>query len=379
MSQALQPITLAQYREAVRVRDLTDPSQGGHAMQLLIAAVQAHLAQVTGARVLVHRGNPVVPIEDNYDRLLYPSEGKARAARYTRYLSDRLLLRTQTSAMIPGLLAELELGMGEDVVLVCPGIVYRRDQIDRLHSGEPHQLDLWRLRAGEPLTRQDLTEMVALVLAAALPGVAHRTLPASHPYTTDGLEILACPARADSVTSVEVGECGLAHPALLRAAGLADDVTGLAMGLGLDRLLMLRKGVGDIRLLRSPDPKVAAQMLDLKPYRAVSKMPPVTCDLSVMVAPDATPEALGEAVREQLGALAEAVEVLAVRSETPYAELPPQARARMGALPGQKNVLVHVVLRHLTRTLSRVEANDLRDRIYRSIHCGTRQELIGTE
>lgn len=377
MSPALEPITLAQYREAMRVRDLTDPGHGPHAMQLLVAAIQAELARATRARVLVHRANPVVPIEDNYDRLLYPSEGKARAARYTRYLSDRLLLRTQTSAMIPDLLAELELGPGEDVILVCPGIVYRRDQIDRLHSGEPHQLDLWRLRAGEPLTRRDLAELVALVLAAALPGAGHYVLPASHPYTTDGLEIQACPAGAHNSDSVEVGECGLAHPALLRAAGLGNAVTGLALGLGLDRLLMLRKGVDDIRLLRSPDPRVAEQMRDLEAYRAVSRMPPLRCDLSVMVAPEATAETLAEELRERLGALAEAVEVLTVRSETPYSELPRQARDRMGALPGQKNVLVHLILRHLTRTLSRAEANELRDLIYLTLHRGTRQELIG--
>src|SRR6187401_750501 len=183
MSHSIEPIELAAYRESVSVRDLTDPGQGPHAMQLLVEAIHARLAEVTGARVRVHRANPVVPIEDNYDRLLYPSEGKARDARHTRYLSDRLLLRTQTSAMIPSLLPELELGPGDDVLLVCPGIVYRKDQIDRLHSGEPHQLDLWRLRAGAPLTQQELSEMVGLMLDVALPGVARRTLPASHPYT----------------------------------------------------------------------------------------------------------------------------------------------------------------------------------------------------
>lgn len=378
MSNAIEPITLEQYRAAVRVRDLTDPGQGGHAMQLLVGAIHAQLAKATGASVRVHRQNPVVPIEDNYDRLLYPNEGKARDARYTRYLSDRLLLRTQTSAMIPSLLAELELEAGADVILVCPGIVYRRDQIDRLHSGEPHQLDLWRLRAGRPLAQDDLTEMVALVLEAALPESTHRTLPASHPYTVGGLELQVGVERAQGTDWVEVGECGRAHPALLEAAGLPSDVTGLALGLGLDRLLMLRKGIDDIRLLRSNEPRVAEQMLDLKPYRAVSRMPPVRCDLSVMVAQDVTAEALGGRVRERLGSLAEAVELVAVRSETPYAELPQQARERMGALPGQKNVLVHVVLRHPTRTLSRGEANELRDGIYLSIHRGTRQELIGT-
>jgi len=376
MSHSIEPIELAAYREAVSVRDLTDPGQGPHAMQLLVERIHARLAEVTGARVRVHRANPVVPIEDNYDRLLYPSEGKARDARHTRYLSDRLLLRTQTSAMIPSLLEQLELGPAEDLLLVCPGIVYRRDQIDRLHSGEPHQLDLWRLRAGRPLTEHDLTEMVALVLEAALPGLGHHTLPASHPYTTDGLQIEVCPRAG---TWVEVGECGLAHPRLLEASGLGPGVSGLALGLGLDRLLMLRKGIEDIRLLRSKDPRIEKQLLTLDPYQPVSRMPPVRCDLSVMVTLETTAEQLGDQVRQTLGKAADVIEELVIRGETPYSELPLGAVKRMGALPGQKNVLLHAVLRHLERTLSRTEANELRDRIYMAVHRGSELELIGTD
>src|SRR5688572_5776101 len=114
MSLSIEPIALAAYREAVSVRDLTAPSQGPHAMQLLVHTLQARLAQSTGARASLHRANPVVPVEDNYDRLLYPSDGPARDSRHTRYLSDRLLLRTQTTAMIPMLLDRLELQDGED-------------------------------------------------------------------------------------------------------------------------------------------------------------------------------------------------------------------------------------------------------------------------
>ena len=43
-------------------------------------------------------------MEENYDRLHYPPEGAARDARYTRYLNDAVILRTQTSAMIPSAL-----------------------------------------------------------------------------------------------------------------------------------------------------------------------------------------------------------------------------------------------------------------------------------
>ena len=53
---------------------------------------------------------------------------------------------------------------------------------------------------------------------------------------------------------------------VLRGAGV--EGTGLAMGLGLDRILMLRKGIADIRLLRAEDPRIAGQMGDLAVYRS---------------------------------------------------------------------------------------------------------------
>ena len=91
---------------------------------------------------------------------------------------------------------------------------------------------------------------------------------------------------------------------------LPEGRTGLAIGLGLDRLLMLRKGIPDIRLLRATDPRIAWQMLDLAPYRPVSLMPPVCRDLSIVVdtAADTLAEDLGDEVRGALGDRAELVE-----------------------------------------------------------------------
>jgi phenylalanyl-tRNA synthetase alpha chain len=156
---------------------------------------------------------------------------------------------------------------------------------------------------------------------------------------------------------------------VLADAGLAG-ATGLAMGLGLDRLLMLRKGIPDLRLLRARDPRVAAQMLDLAPYRAVSSMPPVTRDLSIAVDAGDTPEDLGDRVRAALGDRASSVEDVAIASTTAHGELSPAARARLGMAPGQVNLLVRVVLRDLDRTLTADEANELRDRIYAALHRG---------
>ena len=159
---------------------------------------------------------------------------------------------------------------------------------------------------------------------------------------------------------------------VLRAGGLDPAAwSGLALGVGLDRALMLRKGIADIRLLRSADPRVAGQMLDLEPYRPVSAMPPTRRDLSIGVAADLTAEELGDRIRERVEPSAlEAVEELTVVAETPAAELPPPAAERIGLRPGQKNVLVRLVLRHPTRTLTAEEANRTRNAVYAAIHEG---------
>jgi phenylalanyl-tRNA synthetase alpha chain len=344
-------LTTAELLRALTLRDLSDPAHGPHAMQLLLAEIHARLPAVT-----IHRSSPIVSIADNYDRLGYPSDGAARDARYTRYVCETALLRTQTSAMLPPLLAG---PLPDDGVLSCPGLVYRRDVIDRHHVGEPHQVDLWRV-ARRPLDLADLHAMIAAVVDAALPGVRYRTTPAQHPYTTDGLQI-----DVDVGDWIEIGECGLASRALLPASHW-----GLAMGLGLDRLLMLRKGIPDIRLLRAGEPRIATQMLDLAPYRPVSTMPPVRRDISIAIEPiDA--EELGDRIRSALGGRVDLLEAVELVSLTPYVELHDAARARLGISPGQANALVRITLRALDRSLTHEECNVIRDEVYRAIHVGS--------
>jgi phenylalanyl-tRNA synthetase alpha chain len=137
---------------------------------------------------------------------------------------------------------------------------------------------------------------------------------------------------------------------------------------------MLRKQIPDIRLLRSADPRVADQMRDLAPYQPVSAMPAVRRDLSVAVGPEEDDETLGDRVRDALGPDADCVEDVAILSSTACADLPSAAAERLGARPGQRNLLVRIVLRHLERTLTDDEANALRDRVYAAIHQGARHQ-----
>jgi phenylalanyl-tRNA synthetase alpha chain len=361
---------------ALALRDLSDPAQGPHAIQLIVDQLRTALGLAWPyTETWTRRDHPVVSLADNYDNLGYAADAVTREERYTRYASATEVLRSHTSAMIPPALRSLaQSSASSDVLMVCAGICYRRDSVDWQHTGTPHQLDLWRISRNVSLGEAELEEMIALIVSTVLPGQTYRTVPAVHPYTIHGRQI---DVLLDDQW-IEIGECGVAAPAVLRRAGLDDRWTGLAMGPGLDRLLMLRKGIRDIRLLRATDPRVAGQMLDLSPYKAVSSMPPVRRDLSLVVgaATDISDEALGDRVRLALGADEDAVELLEVLSETSYEDLPEGARTRLRLRPGQRNNLVRLILRSLDRTLTDHEANLLRDKVYSALHEGPVLELI---
>jgi phenylalanyl-tRNA synthetase alpha chain len=133
-------------------------------------------------------GPKIVPVADNYDRLGYAAGAITREARYTRYVSAGRMLRSHSTAMIPPALRELARQPGDDVLLTCPGMVYRRDAIDWQHSGTPHQLDLWRITP-RPMTGGDLDEMIGCLLEALVPGLPYRQEARTHPYTEHGRQV----------------------------------------------------------------------------------------------------------------------------------------------------------------------------------------------
>ncbi|MFC3893532.1 hypothetical protein ACFOWZ_18815 [Lentzea rhizosphaerae] len=328
---------------ALNVRDLTDPAQGPHAMQHLIADLEAaldHPRQV--------RHHPLVPVEHNYEHLGYPADAITRDARYTRYVSETCMLRSHTTAMIPPALKDAT----PDVTLLCPGLVYRRDTVDRLHTGTPHQLDVWRISN----EREELNDLIDRVVTTLLPGRRYRTIDAEHPYTTHGKQI---DVEQDGQW-VEIGECGLAARHVLK-----HHPHGLAMGLGLDRILMLRKGIPDIRLLRNEDPRIATQMLDLTEYRPISRHPAAIRDISVMASANDDVETLGDRIRALVPE--DVVEEIEILSETRTEDLPAHVQKRLEALPGQKNVLIRVTMRAPERTLTDRETNEIRDRLLQGL------------
>ncbi|HEX6514362.1 MAG TPA: hypothetical protein VF049_02220 [Nocardioidaceae bacterium] len=319
------------------------------------------------------RNRPLVAVRENYDRLGFNAGDITRDARYTRYTSPATMLRSHTSADIPRTLERYRACRGPvDELIVIPGLVYRRDVVDRTHVGEPHQVDLWRLRSTPETTDTDLDQMVALLVQAVLPGARYRAVASAHAYTEGGRQIDVWHDGG----WMEIAECGRIHPGVLTGAGLdPSQWSGIALGMGLDRALMLRKGIPDIRYLRASEPRIAAQMQDLAPWRPVSMLPAITRDISVVVDADTDDDNIGDTVRSVLGERVEDIESIAVLSRSDYDELPERAQQRLGIAPGQVNCLVRLTLRPLARTLTDAEANAIRNDVYLALHKGPVLEL----
>lgn len=366
-------LTASDLHRALTLRDLSDPAQGSHAMQILLGRIVSVLATAWASTTTGVRNPPIVAVRDNYDRLGVDAGEIIRDARYTRYVSPTTMLRSHTSADIPHTLGRYRTCAGPvDELIVIPGLVYRRDVVDRTHVGEPHQVDLWRLRSSPDTSDAALDQMIALLVKAVLPGARYRTVPSAHAYTEGGRRV---DVRHDGEW-MELAECGRIHPDVLTSAGLdASQWSGLALGMGLDRALMLAKGIPDIRYLRATEPRITAQLQDLTPWRPVSRLPAITRDISVVIAAATDDQNIGDTVRSALRDRVEDIESIVVLRRTHYEALPERAQQRLGITPGQDNCLVRLTLRPLARTLTAAEANAVRNDAYLALHKGPVLEL----
>lgn len=364
-------LTSEQLKKDLETRDLSDPSQGEHSMQKIMNEIIDALCSYWNCPVTIYRENPIVSVEDNYDKLGIDKESVLRSEVYTRYVDDNHVLRTMASTMVPRGLQSIKDKINPSRLLACVGLVYRRDQIDRLHSGVHHQMDLW-YTCDTPVSEADMQAMINIIVEVVTgrKNAEYEVIPKVHPYTLNGREI-------DVIWNgkpVEILECGLTNPKILAENGCGGKY-GLALGLGLERILMVRKNIKDIRLLRSENVKVQSQMLDLKPYNEVSSMPPVVRDISVVVDKNLDVELLGDMIRDS-DVDEKLIEEVQILSETSYDELPQKAKERLGIDPSEKNILVRIVLRSLERTLTNEECNEYRDIIYR--HISTKEGYLNT-
>jgi phenylalanyl-tRNA synthetase alpha chain len=372
MKMYIEPISEEALDKYLAIPDLTQSPQP-HAIKMMYEKIAAYMRSThPQSDVRVYRKDPIVTVEDNYDNLLIAADNISRSSTYTHYVDQTHLLRTHTSAHLPGILRGLA-GQDdwEDVVILLPGLAYRRDVSDKKHVSEVHMLEMWRVvrnDAHQPIVKDDLLTVVRGVATTAAPGWQLRIVDTVHPYTEGGIEVNAVKGDRD----IEILECGLIKAEILERAGLDPKAhSGWALGMGLDRLVMALKGLPDIRYLRSTNPKIAEQMANLEPYHEVSKQPAIKRDLSYCVPQRYVEEDISDDIRQALGDKLDTLESVEVLSETPYAELPEKIRQRLGCQPSQKNMLVRITLRHLERSITNKEANQIYETIYAKVNTGT--------
>ena len=203
----------------------------------------------------------------NFDALNVPGHHPAREEQDTLWLEPQgsgLLMRTQTSPVQIRSLLDREL----PVYVVCPGRVFRNDALDATHS--PVFMQLEGLCVDEGITMAHLRGTLDAFAASMFgEGITTRLRPSYFPFTEPSAELdlqcFACrgdaalqPCRVCSSEGwIEIGGCGMVNPAVLRACGVDPErYTGFAFGMGLDRTLMFRHGISDIRDLYEGDQRL---------------------------------------------------------------------------------------------------------------------------
>ncbi len=356
----MKTLTTQQLQEALSIQDLTNTT--GHCINLMLSQIETGLKKLM-VPINIKRYSPITSVEDNYDKLYYPKEDITKSSVYTRYVDSDNILRTQTTSGIPRLLKEIT---EDDSIYLLPGIVYRRDVIDKTHVGEPHQLDIWRISNKKVYTREDLLQLVDIVVNSILPGTVWRYNETSHYYTKDGIEVEVL----KDGKWLEILECGLILPKLLQDNGLDSEVwSGLAMGIGLDRSVMIRKEISDIRVLRNVDPRIKSQMYDLNTYKVVSNYPLIKKDLSIAIDKSYDIELIGDLIRTNVKNV-DWIEEIQIKSETDYSQLPPHVSERLGMDSTMKNVLIGLHIRAIDKNLTTSEVNSIMEDLYVKIHSG---------
>lgn len=355
--------------KALRVADLTEACDPVHAVRLMVKDLLAGLVRLGWPLAQVQKQPRIVPAHECHELLGYDVHAAAAMHAQTCWIDDHLILRTQTtSAIIAGLQAAASRRLaGEAVVVAAPGITFRRDVRDRWHCAEPHQMDIWVLGDPDLSNRRDLLRLVGDVLGIAVPGRAWVHVDSVHPYTEGGIE--ACLLNRQK--PVAVLQAGCIARTLLQRLDIDPAVHGgLALSVGLDRLVMLRKGVPDIRLLRDAHPRVQAQMAHLKPWQPISRQVPISRDLSMAVEPGLNPETLTEQILQIADYRANWIEELSVKGRWPFDELPSPIIERLGIVRGQENLVLRVVLRDHAQTLTAPQAEGLYGDIQAALHRG---------
>ena len=239
--------------------DVTEPRAFAHQGTLHpISLVQAELVDIfTGMGFEVVEGPEVELDTYNFELLNLPKNHPARDAQDSFYIEDNIVLRTHTSPVQ----ARTMLTRKPPIRIVCPGRVYRADELDATHSPVFHQME--GLVVDRDVTTGDLKGTLdAFAQGLFGEGITTRFHPSYFPFTEPSAEVdltcMACRGKGCRVCKgtgwIEILGCGMVNPRVLSMCGIDPDVyTGFAFGMGLERIAMLKYGISDMRLLYEGD------------------------------------------------------------------------------------------------------------------------------
>ncbi len=198
----------------------------------------------------------------NFEALNIPSHHPARAMHDTFYFDNGMLLRTHTS---PVQIRAMEKSQ-PPLRVMAPGRVYRYES-DMTHTPMFHQFEA--LMVDEHITFADLKGILSGFLSAFFETeIKTRFRPSYFPFTEPSAEVdincVKCQGKGCRICKqsgwVEVLGCGMVHPKVLEYGGIdAERYTGFAIGMGVERLAMLRYEINDLRVLFENDLRVLKQ------------------------------------------------------------------------------------------------------------------------
>ncbi len=198
----------------------------------------------------VVEGPEVENVYYNFDALGIGPDHPTRYERDTLYVSDDVVLRTETSSVQIRVMESQQ----PPLKIIAPGRVYRREAVDRTHGAMFQQVE--GLCVDENVTFADLKGTISTFLtqlfeaAPGSGGVQTRFRPHFFPFTEPSAEF-------DVLFNgkwLELGGCGMVHPKVLENVGVdAEKYTGFAFGFGIERMAMIKFGIDDLRLFYEND------------------------------------------------------------------------------------------------------------------------------
>jgi len=204
----------------------------------------------------------------NFEALNMPPEHPARDMQDTLYITERILMRTHTSPVQVRTMKSRK----PPLAVIVPGKVYRRDS-DLTHTPMFHQIE--GLMVGRDVSMAQLRGTLTVFLRGVF-GLETRVRfrPSFFPFTEPSAEAdiscCICGGKGHTGTDVcrvckgtgwvEILGCGMVDPAVFEFVGYdPEDVTGFAFGLGVERVAMLKYGIGDLRMFFENDTRFLAQ------------------------------------------------------------------------------------------------------------------------